>query len=202
MGRQARLETRRCRPGIYRWALPSVAGSLSDSHTGATAVWWFGFHNTLSGLRLTCVLRSEGMFSYVLPCWLRGLELVGTFTRTFLPAIFSLGGASVQVGQGLRYPLTLSLTWMRCLFTWSGCWLDPLLLDAWLSPCLYRKDVITKAHTLGRRHLSLPSVGLASHHLPRLPFHPQHMGWAPQERPAPAAARRASHFPNTCLFLV
>lgn len=46
-----------------------------------------------------------------------------------------------------------------------------LLLDAWLSPCLCREDVSTKAHTLGR---SLPSVGLVSLHLPGLPF------WAPE----------------------
>lgn len=84
----------------------------------------------------------------------------------------SLGGASVQVRQGLRYLLTLPVMWMRYLAGQGAGW--TLLLDAWLSPCLCREDVSTKAHTLGRRHLSLPFAGLVPLHLPGLPF------WGPE----------------------
>lgn len=70
-------------------------------------------------------------------------------------ALSSLGG----VKQGLSYPLTLPVTWMRCLFC---------PVRVWVGPYLCREDVITRAHTLHRRHLSLPFAGLVSFHL--LPF--------------------------------
>lgn len=50
------------------------------------------------------------------------------------------------------------------VFILSGCGLDLTL------GCSCREDISTKVHTLGRKHLSLPFVGLVSLHLGRLPF--------------------------------
>lgn len=167
MGREGRLVCSGAGTVIYRMAVPSVAGLLSDCHTEAITTWWFSFHSTFSSLRLVFVLRYKGTVDQVLPCpagW--GIWWgVGTDPHQDTDMCPLFTGRCLSWWNKVR-----DILWHSLLHGWgiyfvqSGCGLDLTL------GCSCTEDTSTKAHTLGRRHLSLPFAGLVSLHLCRLPF--------------------------------
>lgn len=144
-------------------AVSSVAWLLGDSCVEAITIWWSSFHSTLRQIRF----KGQGN-DQVLPCWLRSLWVVVTFTRILVPTTSSLESAS-PVEAGFERLFGTPCCMMKYLFTWSGCWLD-LTLRYVALPMLCGEYANSKAHTLGRRHLNLPSLGLMLLYLSRLPF--------------------------------
>lgn len=160
MGREGRLECSGAGTVIYRMAVLSMAGLLRGCHTEAITTWWFSFHSSLSSLGWLC--------------W--GVREQRTRCCPVLLAEGS-GGGRYRPSPGQWYVLSLT---GRCLSWWNKVWdiLWHSLLHGWGAHfvqsgcgldlalgCSCREDVITKAHTLGRRHLSLPFAELVSLHL-------------------------------------